>query len=76
MSWRRILESERAITIVGSLAVGSSGFYAFVAAGLCRNIFDLNENMALLWIGVPLFVVLLIVRIYFLPKQLRKAGLI
>ncbi|TAL95798.1 MAG: hypothetical protein EPN73_12175 [Paraburkholderia sp.] len=76
MNWKKTLAAERTITIVGSIAVGSSGVYAFIAAGLCRIMFDLDENMALLWIGIPLFVVLLIVHICLLPKHLRKAGLI
>jgi hypothetical protein len=76
VNWRKILAAERNITIVGSIAVGSSGVYAFIVAGLCRILLGLDENIALLWIGIPLFVVLTILHIYFLPKQLRKAGLI
>lgn len=76
MNWQKIFAAERTVTIVGSVAVGSSGIYAFIVAGLCRIMFDLDENRALLWIGIPSFVVLLIVHIRLLPKQLRKAGLI
>ena len=76
MNWRKILAAERTITIVGSIAVGSSGIYAFIVAGVCRIMFNLDENLALLWIGLPLFVVFLIVHICLLPKQLRRAGLI
>jgi hypothetical protein len=76
MNWQKIFASERTVTIVGSVAVGSSGIYAFIVAGLCRIMFNLDENRALLWIGIPLFVVLLIVHIWLLPRQLRKAGLI
>jgi hypothetical protein len=76
MNWRRIFAAERTITIVGSIALGASGCYAFLLAGLCRLMFDLDENSALLWIGMPLFIVLLIVHIHVLPKRLRKAGLI
>jgi len=76
MNWRKFFAAERTITIVGSIALGSSGIYAFIVAGLCRIMFDLDENKALIWIGIPLFVVLLIVHICLLPKQLRKTGLI
>jgi hypothetical protein len=76
MNWRNILAAERAIMIVGSISVGSSGVYAFIVAGLCRIMFDLDENIALLGIGIPLFIVLLVVHICLLPKHLRKAGLI
>jgi len=76
LNWRRILAVERTTTIVGSIAIGSSAVYAFIVAGLCRIMFNLEENRALLWIGTPLFVVFLIAHICLLPKQLRKAGLI
>jgi hypothetical protein len=45
-------------------------------AGLCRLAFQLNEEVALLSIGVPLFLVLLALFIRFLPKHLRKAGML
>ena len=76
MSWRRILAAERTITIVGSISLASSGLYAFLIAGVCRSVLKMNEDSALLWTGVPSFVVLLIFHIRVLPKHLRKAGFI
>lgn len=76
MSQRRILAAERTITIVGSISLASSGLYAFLIAGVCRLVSKMNENSALLWIGMPSFVLLLLLHIRVLPKHLRKAGLI
>lgn len=76
MSLRRILAAERTITIVGSISLASSGLYAFLIASLFRSALKVNESSALLWIGMPLFAVLLILHIWMLPKHLRKAGFI
>lgn len=76
MSLRRILAAERTITIVGSISLASSGIYAFLIASVFRLALNVNENSALLWIGMPSFVILLIVHIRMLPEHLRKAGFI
>jgi hypothetical protein len=76
MNWRKKFAAERTVTIVGCIALASSGVYAFLLAGLCRLLFELNENWALLWIGVPSFTVLLVLHIRMLPRYLRKAGFI
>jgi hypothetical protein len=47
-----------------------------IIAGLCRLAFKLDEEIALLSIGLPLFLVLLSLFIRFLPKHLRKAGML
>jgi hypothetical protein len=75
-SIERIYSLVRTIVIVGGSAVLVGGFYAFVIAGLCRIAFKLEENTALLWIGVPLFVMITIWALIYLPKHLRKAGFI
>jgi hypothetical protein len=76
MNWRRILAAERNVTIIGSISLASSGCYTFLITGLCRLIFDMDEYSALLWIGIPFFIILLILHIRWLPKHLRKAGFI
>lgn len=76
MSMRRILAAERTITIVGSISLASSGIYTFVIASVFRLALNVNENSAFLWIGLPLFAILLILHIRVLPKHLRKAGFI
>lgn len=76
MRFRRMLAAERTITIVGSVSLASSGIYAFLIASVFRLALNVNENSALLWIGMPLFVILLVMHIRVLPKHLRKAGFI
>jgi hypothetical protein len=71
-----MLAAERTITIVGSVSLASSGIYAFLIASVFRLALNVNENSALLWIGMPLFVILLVMHIRVLPKHLRKAGFI
>lgn len=76
MSLRRILEAERTITIIGSVSLASSGLYAFLIASVFRLALKVNETSAFLWVGMPLFVILLFLHIRVLPKHLRKAGFI
>lgn len=76
MNWRGILAVERTITIVGGISLASSGIYAFLIAGACGFVLKMNENSALLWIGISSFVALFILHIRVLPKHLRKAGFI
>lgn len=76
MSLRRIIAAERTITIVGSISLASSGLYAFLIASVFRLFLRVNESSALLWIGMPMFAMLLILHIRVLPRHLRKAGFI
>lgn len=76
MTFQQIYRLVRTTIIVGSTAFFTGGFYAVVIAGICRLIFKLEENMALMWIGGPLFVVLTIWAWIYMPKYLRKAGFI
>lgn len=56
--------------------MAASGFYAFIGVGLVRSIFDLGEANALLWVGLPVFLLSFFWGLAFLPKRLRAAGLI
>ena len=76
MNWQKIYSTVRTTMIMGGALVGAGGFYAFVIAGICRIVFELEEKTALIWIGVPIFVAFTIWWIIYLPKHLRKAGLI
>ncbi|MGN5476821.1 hypothetical protein ACTMU2_07245 [Cupriavidus basilensis] len=58
--------------MVGLASAFSAGFWSFVGAGLCRIAFGLTENESMLLIGLPLFVVLLLVFAKHLPKAMRK----
>lgn len=76
MNWRRAYAAFQIwFTIYLASAIGA-GCWSFLVAGLCRLAFGLDEETALLSIGLPLFVILLLVFIRFLPKPLRAAGML
>jgi hypothetical protein len=76
MNWRRCYAVFQIwFTVCLASAVGAA-CWAFLVAGLCRLIFKLDEEIALLSIGLPLFLILLSLFIRFLPKHLRKAGML
>jgi hypothetical protein len=54
---------------------GAGGFWAAVFAGLARYFFGLDENTALLWVGLPVLILFIPFTIFVLPKHLHKAGL-
>lgn len=76
MNWRRAYAVFQIwFTIFLASAVGA-GCWSFLVAGLCRLAFRLDEEMALLLVGLPLFLLLLPPFIRFLPKPLREAGML
>ncbi|MBB5542307.1 hypothetical protein A8H39_18230 [Paraburkholderia fungorum] len=76
MNWRRAYAAFQIWFMVClTSAIGASS-WSFLVAGLCRLMFKLDENIALLAIGLPMFLILLVVLIRFLPKPLRKAGIL
>jgi len=74
MNWGRFYAAVQIWISVGCLSIFTGMFYAFIIAGLCRIAFKLEENIALLWIGGPLFAGFTIASIIYLPKQMRKVG--
>lgn len=76
MNLKKLYISIRTIIFVGAAAIVSGGFYSFVIAGICRIVFKLEENVALIWIGLPIFVVTSALTIVYFPRAMRKAGLI
>lgn len=76
MNWRRLYATVEITVTVGLFALFGAGCWSFVTAGLCRIIFKMDEKVAMLLIGLPLFFVLLIVFVRALPKPLRKAGIL
>ncbi len=75
MNWKKLYISTRKVIFVGAAAITSGGFYSFVIAGICRIVFKLEENAALIWIGLPIFVVTTTLTIIYFPRAMRKAGL-
>ena len=76
MNWRKVYAVFQIwFTVCLASAVGA-GCWSFLVAGICRLTFKLDEEIALLSIGLPLFLVLLALFIRLLPKRLRKAGML
>jgi hypothetical protein len=44
--------------------------------GICRRVLGWSDNVSVFAVGLPIFIVLLLVFIKFLPKPLRKAGML
>lgn len=76
MNWRRLYAVSQIIGVVGGISVGAAGFYAVIVIGVCRKLIGLSDNMSLFAIGLPFFIVLLIVFVKYLPARLRKAGML
>ena len=76
MNWQRIYVVLRTIMVVGGLGTGAGLMWAALGAGLSRWLFGLDENTALLWVGLPIFLAFIPFCIFILPKHLRKAGIL
>ncbi|MCG1046294.1 MULTISPECIES: hypothetical protein [Mycetohabitans] len=76
MNWRRLYATFQICSTVCLASVIGAGCWSFLIAGICRLIFKLGEAVALLSIGLPLFIVLFIVFTKHLPKPLRKSGML
>jgi hypothetical protein len=76
MNWRRVYAVFQMWFVICLASTVGAGCWSFLVAGLCRLAFKLDEEVALLSIGLPLFFVLLALFIRFLPKHLRKAGML
>ncbi|WJF90030.1 hypothetical protein QS306_13155 [Paraburkholderia bonniea] len=76
MNRRRLYATIQRGMVIGGAALGGAGCWAFVIAGILRLTFQIDENKAILLIGLPLFTVLTIWFIRLLPKHLRKAGIL
>lgn len=58
-------------------SIGVTGiFWGTLGAGLCRWLFGIEEETALLWVAMPIFVAFIPFCILVLPKHLRKAGIL
>ena len=76
MNWQKIYTVIRTIMVVGGLGTGAGIMWAALGAGLGRWLFGLDENTALLWVGLPIFIAFISFCIFILPKHLRKAGIL
>ncbi|MCF7694933.1 hypothetical protein KPG66_01975 [Mycetohabitans sp. B2] len=76
MNWRRLYATFQICSTVCLASVVGAGCWSFLIAGICRLVFKLDEVVALLSIGLPLFIVLFVVFANYLPKPLRKSGML
>jgi hypothetical protein len=76
MNWRRLCAVIQICMVVGGAAVVGAIFWAMVVTGICRIAFGLDEDRAMLYVFVPLCVAIAVCLIRFLPKRLRKAGML
>lgn len=76
MNWWRLYATLQIGFIVFVASATVSIFWAFVIAEICRFIFGLDENKALLLIGLPFLIILFSWSVRALPNALRKAGML
>jgi hypothetical protein len=76
MSWQTVYVLVRTGIVVGGLGTGAGIMWAALAGGLSRWLFGIDEEAALLWVALPIFILFIPFTIFVLPKHLRKAGLI
>ena len=74
--WPPVYLAVRKWMIIGGAWVGAGLMWAALFAGLARWLFGLDEETALLWVGLPVMVAFLPFCIFILPKHLRKAGML
>lgn len=53
---------------------GTGVFWSFLAAGVIRHVFDLDEDRVLSFFGVPMFSAYFIWCFFYLYRMLRKLG--
>ncbi len=62
--------------VIGGAGLGAGIFWAMVFTGMVRLLFGLDEETALLWVGLPVLIAFLPFCVFILPKHLRKAGIL
>ena len=74
--WPAVYLTVRTVGVVGGLGIGAGLLWAALFAGLSRWLFGLDEEQALLWVGLPVLIAFIPICIFVLPKHLRKAGIL
>ena len=75
MHWQKIYTAVRTCMILGG-SMGAGIMWAALGAGLSRWLFGFDENTALLWVGLPIYIAFIPFCTFILPKHLRKAGIL
>ncbi|HEX7685884.1 MAG TPA: hypothetical protein VF446_20485 [Trinickia sp.] len=76
MNWKRLYATLQIWLMVFLVSAAAAGCYAVVVIGICRRLIGLSDNVSVLAIGLPVFIIILLVFIKYLPKPLRKAGML
>lgn len=76
MNWRRLYAVGQIVGVVGGISIAAAGLYAVIVIGICRRLIGLGEQVSVFAIGIPCFLILLIVFIRYLPNHLRKSGML
>jgi hypothetical protein len=74
--WPTAYLAVRTFFVVGGLGMGAGLMWGMLFVGLARWLFGLDEETALLWVGLPVLIAFLPFCIFILPKHLRKAGIL
>lgn len=76
MNWPAVYVFVRTCMVIGGAGLGAGIFWAMVFTGMARLLFGLDEETALLWVGLPVLIAFLPFCVFILPKHLRKAGIL
>lgn len=76
MNWPAVYVVVRTVMVIGGAWLGAGIMWAMLFTGLARLLFGLDEETALLWVGLPVLIAFLPFCIFVLPKHLRKAGIL
>lgn len=76
MNWRRAYAVFQIWFVICLASAFGAGCYTVVVIGVCRKLIGLSDNVVMFAIGLPFFLVFLLVFIKLLPTPLRKAGML
>jgi hypothetical protein len=76
MNWLRLYATFQIWFTLYPLAVFGAGCWTVVVIGVCRKLIGLSDRLSVFAVGLPFFIVLLVLYIRGLPKALRKANML
>lgn len=76
MNWRRLYATLQILFTVCLASAVGAGCWSFLISGIFGMILKMGDDAALLSVGFPLFAVLFLVFLRYLPRSLRKAGML
>lgn len=76
MNWRRLYATFQIGFMVCLASVFSAGCSTVVVIGICQRLIGLSDSVSVFAVGLPFFIVLLVLHIRLLPEPLRKAEML